>query len=127
MSQKTQERIHFFTYSFYLYGMAALFDLVFAVPGGMTAVFRQDGVFWLCIFYLAVPTTSLATTVYFLASKKLGSHRASSFIFLVPCAALVSSFFIHGEVPSLFTLIGGACAMAAVYLINKYKEQKAKK
>lgn len=126
-SQKTQKHIHFFTYCFYLYGMAALFDLVFAIPGGILKVFQQDWLFWLCIFYLAVPTTAMATTVYFFASKKLGSHRASSFIFIVPCAALLSSFFIHGEVPSIFTLIGGAFAMAAVYMINRYKEQKEEK
>ncbi|MBN2441233.1 MAG: DMT family transporter [Spirochaetales bacterium] len=116
-SEKTQKRISFLTYSFYLYGLSTLFSLIFALPGDISSVLRQDTLFWISLFYLAIPTTALATTLYFFASKKLGSHKASSFTFIVPCAAMLFSFFIHGEIPSIFIIIGGGFSILAIYML----------
>jgi drug/metabolite transporter (DMT)-like permease len=75
--------------------------------------------FWISLFYIAVISTTFGTTVYLYASSKLGSSRASSFIFLVPATALFSSWLFLSEVPAWTTLAGGALAVAAVYTINK--------
>jgi drug/metabolite transporter (DMT)-like permease len=123
-SQKTQQEVHFITYCFYLYGLAALFELFFALPGNIGQVFKQDITFWICLSFLGFLSIAFASTVYFLASKKLGSHRASSFIFIVPSAALISSFFILGEIPSIFTIIGGILAITAIYIVNTQKRKK---
>ena len=124
LSQEAQKQIGFLTYTFYLYGLSALFSLVFAFPGNIFSVFPGDLVFRTSMVYLGVPTTAIATTFYFYASKKLGSHRASSFIFIVPCVALISSFVIHGEIPSIFTLIGGGFSLIAVIMINRHKKKE---
>ncbi|MBN2870836.1 MAG: EamA family transporter, partial [Campylobacterales bacterium] len=58
-------------------------------------------------------------TIYFIASGKMGSGRASSYMFLVPVCALASSYVLLDEIPSVPLLIGGAISMMAVYLINR--------
>jgi len=84
-----------------------------------TAIHIKESIFWLNLFFSAVIVTAIATTVYFLATTRLGSEKASSFIFLVPLAAAVSSWLLLGERILPHTAIGGVLGMAAVYMINK--------
>lgn len=80
-----------------------------------------DGYFWWNIVFSAVFATSLATTYYFYATTTLGPEKASSFIFLVPVSAAVSSWFFLGEALQLHTIVGGVLGIAAVYMINRKK------
>ncbi len=75
--------------------------------------------FWGNLFFGAVIVTCLATTMFFFATTKLGAEKASSFIFLVPLAAGISSWLLLGEHLKLHTIAGGAIGIAAVYMINK--------
>ena len=77
--------------------------------------------FWGIIFYLSIFATTFGATVYFTAAGKMGSGRASSFIFLVPTSAMFFSWLLLGEVPQLSTIIGGLIAIFAVYLLNRKK------
>ncbi len=118
ISSHLQKQIHFIIYSFYVYAFSALFAFVFTLAGGDLFTAPNDSSFWLNIIYLSVIVTALATTYYFLCTSKLGSRRASSFIFAVPVSAVISSWIIIGEVPTLPTIIGGVLAAAAVFIIN---------
>ncbi len=80
-----------------------------------------DQYFWWNIIFSAVFATSLATTYYFYATTTLGPEKASSFIFLVPVSAALSSWLFLGELLHLHTIIGGILGIAAVYMINKKK------
>lgn len=80
-----------------------------------------DSYFWWNIIFSAVFATSLATTYYFYATTTLGPEKASSFIFLVPVSAAVSSWFFLGEALQIHTIIGGILGVAAVYMINRKK------
>jgi drug/metabolite transporter (DMT)-like permease len=71
------------------------------------------------VFFGGAIVTSLATTIYFYATSKLGSAKASSFIFLVPFSAAVSSFILLDEELEFHTLIGGVLGIAAVYMIQR--------
>ena len=85
----------------------------------------SDKVFWLNLFFSSAIVTTLATTVYFYATAKLGPEKASSFIFLVPFAAETSSWLFLKESILINTVIGGIIGIAAVYLINrKYFSRK---
>lgn len=78
-----------------------------------------DAPFWINLFFSAAIVTALATTLYFYATTKLGAEKASSFIFIVPFAAALSSWLMLGETILIHTIIGGILGIAAVYIINK--------
>jgi drug/metabolite transporter (DMT)-like permease len=118
LSQHIQKRIDFIAYSFYIYAFSSLLALLLALPGGLLTISGRLELFWLNIGYLALFATAFGATVYFLAASRLGSRRAGSFVFLVPASALLLSWIVLGEVPRLPTLIGGAAAVSAVYILN---------
>ncbi len=76
-------------------------------------------VFWFNLFFSSAIVTSGATTVFFYTTTRLGAEKASSFLFLVPFAAALSSWVFLGEQLQLNTAIGGLMGMVAVYFINK--------
>ena len=118
-SQRAQAGTHFATYSFAAYALAAAFALPFALAGGQSLLPPGDGgSFWLLVLFLGVVATDFATTCYFLSASRLGSSRASAFMFIVPTAAVLLSWLLLGERPALVTLAGGALSIAAVYLAN---------
>ena len=123
-SQSAQKSVSFIVYSFYVYGLTALFSIPIAVPYGIFSVLKAPAAFWFNIIYLSVFVTSFATTMYFYTAGRVGAHRASSFIFIVPTSALFLSWLILGEVPSVFTVAGGVLTIGAVYLINVKKRTK---
>jgi drug/metabolite transporter (DMT)-like permease len=81
--------------------------------------------FWGNLLFGSVIVTSVATTVYFYATSKIGAEKASSFIFTVPVMAALSSWLILGEKIELHTIVGGAIGIAAVYMINKKRKNVA--
>jgi drug/metabolite transporter (DMT)-like permease len=83
-----------------------------------------DRKFWLNMLYFGVINSSIATTTYFYATTKLGAEKASSFIFIVPSAAVFFSWLLMDELVELKTLIGGVIGIAAVFIINAKKPQK---
>jgi drug/metabolite transporter (DMT)-like permease len=119
LSQHIQKRVAYMACSFYIYGFSTVLALLLSLPGGLPAVGGRSGLFWLNIGYLALFATAFGATVYFLAAGRLGSHRAGSFLFLVPASSLLLSWLLLGEVPTLPTLLGGAAAVTAVYIINR--------
>ena len=82
----------------------------------------KSGVFWGNLFFSSAIVTSLATTVYFYTTTRLGAEKASSFIFMVPLAAALSAWALLGERLLIHTAIGGVLGIAAVYMINRRKE-----
>lgn len=118
-AQRSHLHLNSIHYSFLL-GLIATFMMFFvAYPHGITTVFDQDIRFWGALIYLAVLGQTVASTIYFIASGKMGSGRASSYMFLVPLFALGSSYLLLNEIPSLPLMIGGLISMIAVYLINQ--------
>ena len=86
-------------------------------------VFDFDLIFWLNLIILSIGAQVFGTTVYFIATTKLGPSKASSFIFIVPITAPIFSMIFIGEKLEISTIIGGIMTMTAVYLINKEKIQ----
>jgi drug/metabolite transporter (DMT)-like permease len=117
-SQKAGDSVSPLVFSFFVYAFCSVLFFFLALPHGVLGVFKQGSVFWLNMFYLAIISSTLATTVYFFASSRLSSYRASSFVFLVPFSAVILSWVFLGEVPRVSTITGGLTALAAVYLIN---------
>jgi drug/metabolite transporter (DMT)-like permease len=75
--------------------------------------------FWGNLLFSSVITTSLATTMYFYATSKIGAEKASSFIFTVPFTAAISSYFVFGELIHWYTIVGGIFGISAVWILNR--------
>ncbi len=115
-----------FAFSWWMY----LLTLVFLLPFGdfealqkMCAITEMK--FWGNLSFAAVITTTLATTMYFFATSKIGAEKASSFIFTVPLSAAFFSWWILDEKIETHTIIGGLIGILAVWVINM-KFEKAK-
>jgi len=82
----------------------------------------HDPLFWLNLLFSSAIVTSLATTVYFYSTTRLGAEKASSFIFMVPLAASLSSWMLLEEKILPHTIAGGILGIMAVYVINRKKQ-----
>ena len=119
LSQHSQKHIHPVHYSFAISLIATLVTFLYAKDAALGAVFEQGIEFWVAMIYLAVFGQAIATTIFFIASGKLGSQKTSSFMFLVPLFALFSAWLILDEPLQMHIIIGGVISMLAVYFINK--------
>ncbi|RJP78918.1 MAG: DMT family transporter [Candidatus Zixiibacteriota bacterium] len=117
-SEKAKAHLSPLVFSFYVNLFSTLLIFPVALPRGLSRALEEGWVFWLNIGYMAVFATTFATTVYFFASARLGARKAASFIFLVPTSAVGIAWLVLGETPMWNTIVGGAVAVAAVYLIN---------
>jgi drug/metabolite transporter (DMT)-like permease len=106
-------------YSFYVNLIGALFVLPLALLHWQQTPAVSDTNYWFNIFYLGVISNAFATTVYFYAVKKLGSARASSYIFIVPATALLIAALYLDEPVRATTLIGGLMALVGVTLLRR--------
>ncbi|WP_428738539.1 DMT family transporter [Sulfurimonas sp.] len=119
LSQHSQKYIHPIHYSFYISIVATVFMFFYSYNSNLSIVFDQGLNFWIALIYLAVFGQSIATTIFFLSSGKLGSEKTSSFMFLVPVFALFSASLLLDEPMQLHVIVGGIISMLAVYFINK--------
>lgn len=86
-----------------------------------TTIYITEPLFWGNMLFSSAIVTALATTVFFYTTTRLGAARASSYMFLVPLAAMLSSWAFLGEQILPHTAIGGVLGMIAVYIINRKK------
>jgi drug/metabolite transporter (DMT)-like permease len=119
LSQHSHKHIHPIHYSFYISVVATIASFIYAFSSDLMIVFEQGVKFWIALIYLAVLGQSLATTIFFIASAKLGSQKTSSFMFLVPLFSLIIAWTVLGEEIQAHILIGGSLSLIAVYFINK--------
>ena len=123
VSGKSHDKTDTLTFSFWVYFIASLFCLLANINNNILVVIEFDFIFWFNIITLSIGAQVFGTTVYFIATTKLGPPKASSFIFLVPITAPIFSMLLIGEELGINTVIGGLMTMTAVYLINKEKIQ----
>lgn len=121
LAQNSRQYLDPIRYSFFLGLIATLCMFFMAYGHGILTVFDQGIHFWGALLYLSIMTQTVATTIYFVASGKIGSAKAGSYMLLVPVFALVSSYVLLGEVPSTSLAVGGTMSIVAVYWINHTK------
>ena len=119
ISQHSHSVVHPIHYSFYIAIVATMIFFIIALPYDILAVMNQGVKFWSGLLYLAIFGQTIATTIYFIASGKLGSAQASSYMFLVPVFALITSFVLLSEKVEMHIIIGGAITISGLYLINR--------
>jgi len=118
ISARMGEGMSYLVFSFWIYTVAAVLALPGAIGSGLWTVFQQDAVFWINLLSVSLGAMAFATTMYFLASMRLGSQRAAAFIFMVPLSDTLFSFFLLAEPLEPIILLGGSLSLLAVYLVN---------
>ncbi|EQB39487.1 permease [Sulfurimonas hongkongensis] len=119
LSQHSNKHIHPVHYSFYISVVATIASFIYSYDAGLLSVFELDTEFWMALIYLAVLGQSVATTIFYIASARLGSEITSSYMFLVPIFALVVAWAILDEELQSHIVIGGSISLVAIYFINK--------
>ena len=119
ISGRSHGHVSTLSFSFWVYTISALIYLGVTWNKDIFLIFTYDWIFWVNMFFLSAGAMVFGTTVYFLATTRLGPEKASAFIFMVPVTALLFSVLLIGERLEVTTMIGGIMAMTAVYLINK--------
>jgi drug/metabolite transporter (DMT)-like permease len=118
-SQRSHVHINPVHYSFFISVISTILLFIFTLPYDISMVFEQSSRFWIALLYLGVFAQTIATTTFFVASGRLGSSKASSFMFLVPLFALVVSYLLLDEAIKMHIVLGGTISLIAVYFINK--------
>lgn len=121
LSQYSHKHIHPIHYSFLISLIASVVSFIYAFSSGfdLMSVFEQKQKFWIALIYLSVFGQTIATTIYFMVSGKLGSEVTSSYMFLVPIFALIIAWLVLDESLQIHIIMGGIISLIAVYLINK--------
>jgi len=109
-----------FAFTWWMYLMTLLFMIPLADFTEIAHLAQiKELTFWGNLLFGSVIVTTLATSVYFYATSKIGAEKASSFIFTVPFTAALSALLILGEKIEIHTIIGGMIGIGAVYMINR--------
>ncbi len=119
LAQHSHKHIHPIYYSFFISVIATISAFIYGYSSDLLTVFEQDRRFWIALIYLAVFGQTIATTIFFMASGKLGSEKTSSFMFLVPVFALFIAWIVLDEVMQIHILVGGFVSIVAVFFINR--------
>ncbi|MAP84284.1 MAG: hypothetical protein CMF83_00930 [Candidatus Marinimicrobia bacterium] len=119
ITTSSKDKLHFIPYSFWSITIAGLFSFFISVNEPLFSVFNYGWNFWLNLFILSAGAMVFGTTIYFLAAVRLGSRKASAYIFSVPVTAMGFSMVILGESLDWNTALGSVLAISGVYLINK--------
>ncbi len=111
-------------FSFYLYIITCLIDLIFFMDLKNLDYKSFDSIFYINLFSLSIFASTFANSVYFMGIKKLGASGVSTFIFLVPFFAIVLSIVFLGEKVNLFIIIGTIMTLYAVKILNNIEFRK---
>jgi len=108
-------------FTFYLYVSTVGIDLLFFIDISVIDLQRFDSIFWIHIGLISLLSTTFANTVYFIGIEKLGAGEVSSFVFLVPFAAIGLSIPFLGEEIGIWMIAGTVMTLFAVKILNKIK------
>ena len=61
---------------------------------------------------------SFGTSIYIIASYRLGPVQASTFIFSVPFIAMLTAFIIIDEPLGFNVIMGGLLSLFSIFLVN---------
>jgi drug/metabolite transporter (DMT)-like permease len=119
LAHKLQKDISLWEFNLLTYLFAIVILIPFVLNKDIFNFQQYSTGFWINTVYLALFGGVLAGSIYFYASKVIGSARTGSFTFIVPGMALLFSFIFLNEIPQIPTIIGGGLAIGAVYIINR--------
>ena len=106
-------------FSVWLYIIAMILVIPITPIKSLMDVMNYDWIFWINFVVISSLSLGFGTTIFFLATMKIGSNKTSSFMYLVPISALAFSVIFLGEELASTTILGGSLAILGVYLVNQ--------
>lgn len=79
---------------------------------------NADATFWFNMLYFGVINSAVASTCFLFVTARIGAEKASTFIFIVPSTAVLTSWAFLGESILWNTILGGVLGILAVFIIN---------
>ena len=110
--------INALVFSFYIYLISTIISF-FIFDFSKNDIMSFDYIFWINLIIISILSTTFATSIYFVAIKKIGTSQASAFIFLVPFFAITLSSIFLDETVYITTILGTILTISAVYILNK--------
>ena len=95
------------------------FGLLIFLPGLIGSVQRSSSTGIISVLFLAIFPGAVSFLTWSKLLSLMPASRASSFLYLVPVTATLMAWLWLGEVPRLFTLLGGGLALAGVVVVNR--------
>ena len=78
---------------------------------------------WLWFCWLAVPGSTGAFGLWFIALNRGGAVRTSSFLFLAPLFATLLSLAVFGSSVTVWQIVGGVLIAIALWIVNRSPRQ----
>ena len=98
---------------------AGTLGLSIFLPGLVGRISSASGTGLSAVLFLAIFPGALSFLTWSKLLSLMPASRASSFLYLVPVTATLVAWLWLGEIPKLFSLIGGALALAGVVVVNR--------
>lgn len=118
--QNIHHDIHPVAINFYICSFSViLFVPLVSEPARLLDIFGFDWLFWAGLLFISCCSIAIGTTLYYHAIKQLGGSKASAFNLLVPLFAMILSWALLGETPTLNTLLGGSLAIIAILCLSR--------
>jgi drug/metabolite transporter (DMT)-like permease len=117
-AQKASRRAHPMFYTTVVFGVAALTNMLVALPYHPFDFASYDSLFWWTILFIGLFPGTFSTALYFISAGKIGAHNTGVFMFIVPVGAIVSSWIVYDEKLAMSTIAGCLLAFAAVLLFS---------
>lgn len=112
--------------------LPSLFMLDSSGVSGISKILEADFIFWASIITAALFCTVFSTSVFYHGLFVLGVTQGGIYALLTPVFALIFAYFILGEIPQYYTIVGGVLAVGSVCVINRidfgiFKRKKPQK
>lgn len=105
-------------FTFYMYVIVTVVAGVGFIDFKNTTYLQLDTTFWINMLLMTFGATVFTNTVYFMGIERLGAAEVSSFIFLVPFAAITLSAIFLKEPLSFSMILGTMMTLYAVKILN---------
>ncbi|MEN2425608.1 DMT family transporter [Chromobacterium vaccinii] len=99
--------------------VGSIFLALLAWAGGEVPALPHSERVWIAFLWLALPATTGAMALWFMALELGGAVRTSGFLFLSPLFATLISFAAFGYSLSMHELAGGVLIGTGIYLVSK--------
>ncbi|MGX3044946.1 DMT family transporter [Helicobacter sp. T3_23-1056] len=99
--------------------LPSLFVLDSSGVSGFSKILEADSIFWASIITAALFCTVFSTSVFYHGLFVLGVTQGGIYALLTPVFALIFAYFILGEIPQYYTIVGGVLAVGSVCVINR--------
>jgi drug/metabolite transporter (DMT)-like permease len=109
---------HVLTFSFYVCLFTFSIDWFLSFDAPLASLMDMDRYFWISILTVSVLSTTIASTIYYLGLRILGSRKCSSFSLLTPFFAIAMGALFFGESLSMQNAVGTLMAVSALFIIH---------